>query len=75
MKCWEAEDLQEAYGVSAETYRLAVDALVKALAGSRAEFWSALKIAESAKEDCLDALKAIDLHILNHKCTPKLMDP
>lgn len=70
MKCWEAEDLYEAYGESAEAFRLAIDALVKGLAASRAEFWSALKIAESAKEDCNDALRAIDLHILNHKCTP-----
>jgi len=70
MKCWEAEDLREAYGASGEAYRFAVDALVKALTGSRAEFWSALKIAESAKEDCNDALKAIDLHLLNHKCQP-----
>jgi hypothetical protein len=68
MRCWEAEVLQEAYGASAEAYRLAVDVLVKALAGSRAEFWSALKIAESAEEDCSDALNAIDLHILDHKC-------
>jgi hypothetical protein len=68
MKCWETENLHEAYGASLEAYRLAGDALVKALAGSRAEFWSALKIVESAKEDCNDALKAIDLHVLNHKC-------
>jgi len=48
MKCQEAEDLIEAYGVSAEAYGLAVDALVEVLSGSAAEFWSALKIAESA---------------------------
>ena len=68
MKCQEAEDLIEAYGVSAEAYGLAVDALVEVLSGSAAEFWSALKIAESAKDDCNDALKAIDLHITKHQC-------
>jgi len=68
MKCREAEDLIEAYGVSAEAYGLAVDALVEVLSGSPAEFWSALKIAESLKDDCNDALKAIDLHIIEHQC-------
>ena len=70
MKCREAEDLLEAYGTSAEAYGLAVDAMVKVLSGSRAEFWSALKIAESAKDDCNEALKAIDLHIIKHQCQP-----
>jgi hypothetical protein len=68
MKCREAEDLLEAYGASAEACGLAVDALVKVLGGSRAEFWSALKIAESAKDDCNQALRAIDLHIIRHQC-------
>ena len=68
MKCREAEDLVEAYGVAAEAYGLAVDAVVEVLGGSRAEFWSALKIAESAKDDCNTALKAIDLHIIKHGC-------
>ena len=70
MKCREAEVLLEAYGASAEAYGLAVDALVKVFSGSRAEFWSALKIAESAKDDCKEALKAIDLHIIKHQCQP-----
>ena len=65
MKCREAEDLLEAYGASAEAYGLAVDALVKVLSGSLAEFSSALKIAESAKDDCNEALKAIDLHMIS----------
>jgi hypothetical protein len=34
------------------------------------EFWSALKIAESAKDDCSEALKAVDLHIIKHQCQP-----
>lgn len=66
MKCREAEDLVEAYCASAEAYELAVDALAKALSGSRAEFWSALKMAESARDDCNEALNAIDLHIIRH---------
>jgi hypothetical protein len=70
MKCREAEDLLEAYGASAEAYGLAVDALVKVLSGSRSEFWSALKIAESAKDDCNEALEAIDLHTIKHQCHP-----
>jgi hypothetical protein len=70
MKCREAEDLLEAYGASAEAYGLAVDALVKIIGGSLAEFSSALKIAESAKDDCGEALKAIDLHIIKHQCRP-----
>jgi hypothetical protein len=70
MKCREAEDLLEAYGASAEAYRLAVGTLVEVLSGSLAEFWSALKIAESAKDDCNEALKAIDLHIIKHHCQP-----
>lgn len=70
MKCREAEDLVEAYGASAEAYELAVDALAKFLSGSRAEFWSALKMAESAKDDCNEALNAIDLHIIRHHCQP-----
>jgi hypothetical protein len=70
MKCREADDLLEAYGASAEAYGLAVDALVEVLSGSLHEFWSALKIAESAKDDCNDALKAIDLHIIKHQCQP-----
>jgi hypothetical protein len=68
MNCREAEDLLEAYGVSAEAYRLAIGALVEVLSGSRAEFWSALKIAESAKDDCNAALKEMDLHIIKHQC-------
>ena len=70
MNCREAEDLLKAYGVSAEAYKLAIGALVEVLSGSRAEFWSALKIAESAKDDCNKALKAIDLHIIKHQCQP-----
>jgi hypothetical protein len=70
MKCRKAEDLLEAYGASAEAYGLAVDALVEVLSGSLDEFWSALKIAESAKDDCNEALKAIDLHIMKHQCQP-----
>jgi len=70
MKCQEAEDLLEAYGAFAEAYGLAVDALVKVLSGSRAEFWSALEIAESAKDDCDEAVKAINLHIIKHHCQP-----
>jgi hypothetical protein len=70
MKCREADDLLEAYGASAEAYGLAVDALVEVLSGSLHEFWSALKIAESAKDDCNEALKAIDLHITKHQCQP-----
>ncbi|MCU1274578.1 MAG: hypothetical protein JWO48_2009 [Bryobacterales bacterium] len=70
MKCQEAEDLLKAYGASAEAYGLAIYALVKVLSGSRAEFWSALKIAESAKDDCNGALKAIDLHMTRHQCQP-----
>jgi hypothetical protein len=70
MKCREAEDLLEAYGTSAEAYGLAVDAMVKVLSGSRAEFWSALKIAKAAQDDCNEALKAIDLHIIKHQCQP-----
>jgi hypothetical protein len=68
MKCREAEDLLEAYGACAEAYALAVDVLVKDLSGSRAEFWSALKTAESAKDNCDVALKAIYLHIIKHEC-------
>ena len=71
MKCQEAEDLLEAYGASTEAYGLAFDAMVKVLSGSPAEFWSALKIAESAKDDCNEALKAIDLHIIKHQCQPR----
>jgi hypothetical protein len=70
MKCPEAEDLFEAYGTSSEAYGLAIDAMVKVLSGSRAEFWSALKIVESAKDDCNEALQAIDLHITKHQCQP-----
>jgi hypothetical protein len=70
MNCREAEDLLEAYGASAEAYALAIDALVKVLRGSRAEFSSALKIAKSAKEDCNGSLKAIGLHIIKHQCQP-----
>jgi hypothetical protein len=70
VECWEAEDLLAAYGASAEAYRLALDALVKVLTGSRAEFWSALKIAESAQNDCNEALEALDLHIITHQCRP-----
>ena len=68
MKCREAEDLLEAYAAYGEAYRLAVGAVVEVLSGSPAEFWSALKIAESAKDDCNQALKAIDLHIIKHHC-------
>jgi len=68
MKCREAENLLEAYGASAEAYGVAVYALMNVLSGSRAEFWSALKIAESAKDDCNSALKAVDLHMLKHQC-------
>ena len=71
MKCREAKDLLEAYGTSAEAYGLAFDAMVQVLSGSRAEFWSALKIAESAKDDCNEARKAIDLHIIKHQCQPR----
>jgi hypothetical protein len=68
MKCREAEDLLEAYGASAEAYGLAINVLAKVLSGSRAEFWGALKMAESAKDDCNEARKAIDLHIIRHQC-------
>jgi len=68
MKCREAEDLVEAYGASAEAFVLAVDVVVKVLGGSRAEFWSALKTAESAQDRCEGALKAIYLHIIKHEC-------
>ena len=68
MKCHEADDLLEAYGAAVEAYGLAVDALVEVLSGSRNEFWSALKIAESANDDCNEARKAIDLHTINHQC-------
>ena len=70
MKCREAEDLLEAYGASAEAYALAMDVLVKVLSGSRAEFWGALKIAESAKDTCNKDLKAIYFHIIKHECQP-----
>ena len=70
MNCREAEELLAAYGASAEAYGLAVGALVEVLSGSRAEFWSALKIAESAKDDCNEALKAIDRHLIEHHCQP-----
>lgn len=70
MKCRQAEDLLEAYGTSAEAFGLAVDALVKVIGGSLAEFSSALKIAESAKDDYGEAFKAIDLHIIKHQCRP-----
>jgi hypothetical protein len=70
MKCRQAEDLLEAYGASAEAYALAVYALMNVLSGSRAEFWSALKIAESAKDDCNVAREAVDLHMINHQCQP-----
>ena len=70
MKCREAEDLLKAYGAFAEAYQLAVVAVAKVLSGSAAEFWGALKIAESAKDDCDDAHKAIDLHVLKHQCQP-----
>lgn len=70
MKCREAEELFEAYHAAAEAYRLAIYALGEVLNASRAEFWSALKIAESAKDDCNEALKAIDLHIAQHQCQP-----
>jgi hypothetical protein len=68
MKCREAEDLLEAYGASAEAYALAAGVLAEVLSGSRAEFWGALKIAESAKDNCDGALRAIYLHIMKHEC-------
>jgi hypothetical protein len=68
MKCRDAEDLLEAYASFAEAYGSAVHALMGVLSGSRAEFWSALKIAESAKDDCNKALEAVDLHIIKHQC-------
>jgi len=43
---------------------------MKVLSGSRAEFWSALKIAESAKDTCNKDLKAIYFHIIKHECQP-----
>ena len=70
MKCREADDLLAAYGTRAQAYRLAVGDLVEVLNGSRSEFWSALKIAESAKDDCNKALKAVDLHLVQHRCQP-----
>ena len=70
MNCREAEEPLAAYGASAEAYALAVHALMKVLSESRAEFWSALKIAESAKDDCNEALKAINLQIIKHQCLP-----
>jgi hypothetical protein len=75
MKCREAEDLLDAYGSSAEAYGLAAHALLRVLSGSQAEFWSALKIAESAKDDCNKALEAIDLHIVKHHCQPNSWRP
>ena len=71
MKCREAEDLLGAYAASAEAFGLAIDAMVTVLSGSRAEFWSALKFAESAKDDCNEALKAIDLQIIKDQCQPR----
>jgi len=47
---------------------MAIDALVKVFSGSRVEFWSALKIAETAQDDRDEALTAIDLHIAKHHC-------
>jgi len=70
MNCRKAEELLAAYGASAEVYGLAIEALVKVLSGSLAEYWSALKIAESAKDDCNKALKAVDLHLVQHRCQP-----
>jgi hypothetical protein len=70
MTCPEAQDLFEAYVASAVAYRFAIDALLAVVNASRAEFWSALKIAESAQNECSEALKAIDLHIVNHHCQP-----
>jgi hypothetical protein len=70
MNCREAEDLLEAYGTSTAAYGLAVDVVAKVLSGPLAEFWSALKIAESAKDYCREALKAVDLHIIKHQCPP-----
>ena len=70
MNCREAEELLEAFGASAEAYAVAVDALVKVLSAPRAEYWSALKIAESAKDHCNKDLKAIYLHIIRHECQP-----
>jgi hypothetical protein len=59
MKCREAEDLLEAYGALAEACGLAVNALAKVLSGSRAEFWGALQIAESAKMIAMRPLKRL----------------
>jgi hypothetical protein len=70
MKCGEAEDLLEAYGTSTEAFGLAVDAVVKVIGGSLAEFSSALKLAESSMDDRNAALRAADLHIVKHQCQP-----
>ena len=69
MRCQELEALLEAYSVAGKAYQLTVEALVELLSGPRAEFWGALKIAESAKDDCTHALHAIDLHIIEHECS------
>ncbi len=73
MRCQELEDLFEAYRSAGQAYQSTVEALAGLLSGPRAEFWGALKIAESAKDDCTQALHAIDLHILEHECQP--IDP
>jgi hypothetical protein len=70
MECQEAEDLLATYGACSEAFRLAVDDMVRVFSGSPAEFWSALKIAESALDDCHEARKAVDLHIARHQCQP-----
>jgi hypothetical protein len=68
MRCQELEDLREAYRAAGQAYQLSVEALVKLVSGPRAEFWGALKLAESAKDDCTQALQAIDFHITEHEC-------
>jgi hypothetical protein len=68
MKCQEAEDLLVAHNASAEAYLLAIHSLIEALGASRVEFWSAIKIAEAAKDDWHSATKALNLHIARHHC-------
>jgi hypothetical protein len=68
MKCQEAEDLVAAHHASAEAYLLAIDFVIKTLSASRLEFWNAIKMAESAKDDWHGAIAAFGLHIAKHHC-------
>ena len=68
MKCNEAEDLVAAQNTSAEAYLLAIDAVILAISASRLEFWNAIMMAESAKQDWHRALEAFYLHTAKHHC-------